>query len=535
MPPDRNVAIFIDMENLFGGYSGDIGSVPITDILVDIKAAVSRLRIGAAVSVTRAYANWADSRLGKYRREMMEHGVEPVQVFSFSSAVKNAADIEMVVDVLEVAARAMHVNVFVLVSGDGGFVPLVRRLHALGKYVMVATTKERAEQSTSKLLQAVADHFLVSGAVAPLISVEAETEATASVISESEQVKRWVGSDAEHPTTAKVVSHIRTLLYPNGDDQLSDLWANHDGRINGAALGSRVRERWPNLDWRQVGYRSLGALVKDHLGLDLQRQLASDTAPVESEVVKPASASATVDDGDLIGLEARSRLKDAIHLIVAQQGFEHVLADAGGKMKLSPVGVYLKKELPDGLKKWAGFSSLTFALRFCLSGTAYCVGESDDEARELFLSTRADAEHDGLILLPDVVESELGEAHAVWELARRATPPIVMVDPAIFRDVTEYVLDNRPTGSIVDVIDLVAEALPPYYEAAHIRGALNLLRRCSVIVGPADYVSCREDVQDGRQVQAMVRQELLNCLNRHGWPINPSTLDEMLGIGGEWN
>ena len=64
------------------------------------------------------------------------------------------------------AAGSQHVDVFVLVSGDGGFVPLVRRLHALGKYIMVATTRERAEQSTSKLLQAAADHFLVSGVLA---------------------------------------------------------------------------------------------------------------------------------------------------------------------------------------------------------------------------------------------------------------------------------------------------------------------------------------------------------------------------------
>ena len=162
-PPSRNVAIFIDMENLFGGYAGEVGQVPITAILDDIRNLVTeQLNVGSAIAVTRAYANWSDYRLGKYRREMMEHGVEPVQVFSFGQAVKNAADIEMVVDVLEVADRSPHVEVFVLVSGDGGFVPLIRRLHALGKYVVVATTESRSDKSASKLLKSVADYFLVS-------------------------------------------------------------------------------------------------------------------------------------------------------------------------------------------------------------------------------------------------------------------------------------------------------------------------------------------------------------------------------------
>ncbi len=140
------------------------------------------------------------------------------------------------------------------------------------------------------------------------------------------------------------------------------------------------------------------------------------------------------------------------------------------------MGILLKKELSYGLQKWAGFSSLTFALRYCLAGTDYCVVETDDDARELLLTRREEAEKQQLLQMPDVHDEELGDAGSVWELARRAVPPIVMVDPAILRDVSEYLLELKPTGSLIELIDVVAEALPPYYEALHIRGALNLMR-----------------------------------------------------------
>ena len=78
----------------------------------------------------------------------MENGVEPVQVFSFSTAVKNAADIELVVDTMSLASEAPWIEVFVIVSGDGGFVPLIRKLHQLGKFVIVIANNERDDQQT---------------------------------------------------------------------------------------------------------------------------------------------------------------------------------------------------------------------------------------------------------------------------------------------------------------------------------------------------------------------------------------------------
>lgn len=136
----KNVAVFIDAENLFKGYGKlDIPDVSMEDILNQIDKAASQEAGANGIAVARAYADWNALGLEDYRRDVERSRVETVQVFSVGKAEKNAADIVLVVDCLRVAADLEHIEVFVLVSADGDFVPLVRRLHELDKYVVGAT------------------------------------------------------------------------------------------------------------------------------------------------------------------------------------------------------------------------------------------------------------------------------------------------------------------------------------------------------------------------------------------------------------
>ncbi len=277
--------------------------------------------------------------------------MEPVQVFSFSSVVKNAADIEMVVDVLEVAAGSHHVDVFVLVSGDGGFVPLVRRLHALGKYVMVATTRERAEQSTSKLLQAVADHFLVSGVLAPVLAEDADAPIVIGTESAPEQTSPNTLMDTPEPALAEVVEYIRELLYIAGTSTLADKWTDNEGRINGAALGLQIHSRWRGLTRRSLGYRTLGSLIEETLGLEVQRPPSVAVGPGQIEGALDLSSHPDPDDEEAatgltlngsgeaittsmgwVGDQARSTLREEVRSIVSTPSFAQKVEASGGSL-----------------------------------------------------------------------------------------------------------------------------------------------------------------------------------------------------------
>jgi hypothetical protein len=153
----HTTVVLFDVENLLGepaNWKQAAIRLSFGDILAKLRGDQSGA-IGP-FAVSRAYANWAHGALSTLRREMTENGVEPRQIFAFDGgAKKNAADIELVIDALDLAYSRPALTTFVLVTRDGGFASLGRKLHELGKTVVVCADKE-----CSKALRAVADVFV---------------------------------------------------------------------------------------------------------------------------------------------------------------------------------------------------------------------------------------------------------------------------------------------------------------------------------------------------------------------------------------
>ena len=97
-------------------------------------------------SISLALAGFSD-RNGSLVNMMHRYGIEPrftnVKKIvegnknSKTSFLKNAADIHLTVEALKIANNYPNITTFLLVTGDGGFVPLVRELKCLGKNVHV--------------------------------------------------------------------------------------------------------------------------------------------------------------------------------------------------------------------------------------------------------------------------------------------------------------------------------------------------------------------------------------------------------------
>ena len=97
-------------------------------------------------SISLALAGFSD-RNGSLVKMMHRYGIEPrftnVKKIvegnknSKTSFLKNAADIHLTVEALKIANNYPNITTFLLVTGDGGFVPLVRELKCLGKNVHV--------------------------------------------------------------------------------------------------------------------------------------------------------------------------------------------------------------------------------------------------------------------------------------------------------------------------------------------------------------------------------------------------------------
>lgn len=276
----RNVAIFLDMENLFGGYGNDVSAVPLAKVVRDIEAEVASSGLGGQIALARAYANWSRPDMTGYKNQLLASNIKPVQVFSFDHSTKNAADIELVVDALEVAADMPWIELFVIVSGDGGYVPLIRRLHALGKRSLVATTSQPAAGTVNKLLPSVADHFHVIDVPPAPAAISAPAAITTPAVKKV-AAKKAAPAKKAVPANKAPADHPEFKLYRASVHALvkEDPTLRVNGQVNAQRLGTLLRKRWPEVTYRTFGFATLTKFVEESCGLKTAKPLAAATSP----------------------------------------------------------------------------------------------------------------------------------------------------------------------------------------------------------------------------------------------------------------
>jgi uncharacterized LabA/DUF88 family protein len=150
MDTEERLAVFLDYENLALGAREHLGGMQF-----DFGPIADALAVRGRVVVRRAYADW--SYFDEDRRALTRHQVELIEMPQrMGASRKNAADIKMVVDAIEMAFEREYISTFVMCTGDSDFSPLVHKLRELNKRVIGVGV----ENSTSRLLPAACDEFL---------------------------------------------------------------------------------------------------------------------------------------------------------------------------------------------------------------------------------------------------------------------------------------------------------------------------------------------------------------------------------------
>jgi uncharacterized protein (TIGR00288 family) len=145
---ELNIAIFCDFENVaIGVRDANYDSFNIALIL-------ERLLDKGKIVVKKAYADW--ERYKSAKRPMHEAAFELIEIPHVSYSGKNSADIRMVVDALDLCYTKSHVDMFVIVSGDSDFSPLVSKLRENDKKVIGLGVKK----ASSDLLIDNCDEFI---------------------------------------------------------------------------------------------------------------------------------------------------------------------------------------------------------------------------------------------------------------------------------------------------------------------------------------------------------------------------------------
>ena len=122
-------AVFVDLENC-GAKEATLASI------------IEKVKMRGDVLLGRVYG-YTD-RFSDLKQILLSNTFSVVPSIRYGYAQKNNADIQLVVDALEVAYTNPLIDSFCIVSGDSDYMPLVGRLKAMGKYVLGISRSEAA-------------------------------------------------------------------------------------------------------------------------------------------------------------------------------------------------------------------------------------------------------------------------------------------------------------------------------------------------------------------------------------------------------
>jgi uncharacterized protein (TIGR00288 family) len=129
-----NAALLIDFDNVTLGIQKDLTKELRTLLNSDI--------IKGKVAVQRAYADWR--RYPQYIVPLSESSIDLIFAPAFGSSKKNATDIRLAIDAIELVFTRPEIGTFILLSGDSDFSAMVIKLKEYGKYVIGVGIRESA-------------------------------------------------------------------------------------------------------------------------------------------------------------------------------------------------------------------------------------------------------------------------------------------------------------------------------------------------------------------------------------------------------
>ena len=235
---EERIGLFLDFENLaigardhLGGAAFDFG--PIADALAE----------RGRVVVRKAYADW--SMFSDDRRNLTRHHIELIDIPQrMGGARKNAADIKMAVDALELSFERDYVTTFVICTGDSDFTPLVHKLRERNKRVIGIGV----EGSTSNLLPPACDEFLFYDRLEGVPSGRRTKERTA---------KPKPDDDGEVTTSTSEDELDRVIVRT-----LAGMKRSSDSVLSSQLKRTLIRKD-PTFDESEYGFRSFGELMRN--------------------------------------------------------------------------------------------------------------------------------------------------------------------------------------------------------------------------------------------------------------------------------
>ena len=211
---NKRFALLIDADNISAKYIGMI---------------LEELSTYGITTYKRIYGDWTSTQASKWKSQLLENSVIPVQQFS-NTVGKNATDSTLIIDAMDILYTG-NVEGFCIVSSDSDFTRLASRLRESGMEVI-----GMGEEKTPRSFRVACTRF---------VNLE-------NLGNQDEDA--GVGKDENTISREVIYSAITNIINEN---------ENKGKNVELAAVGNRLVNMYPDFDVRNYGYSLLSKFVED--------------------------------------------------------------------------------------------------------------------------------------------------------------------------------------------------------------------------------------------------------------------------------
>ncbi|MDR0221903.1 MAG: NYN domain-containing protein [Lachnospiraceae bacterium] len=287
MENEKKIALVIDAENTSVKYLEDI---------------LKELRDYGIVTYKRMYGDFTDDYLRSWNAKAMEHAIVPIQQPRYSK-VKNAADIMLVIDAMDILYSG-NIDGFCIVSSDSDFTRLVNRLREGGMMVI-----GMGKSDASKALKAACTKYIILETLGEGGEAIADTDAIVAL------------------------SEIKDIIM--------DIVQQCEERQERAGLGgikSQIQRIHTDFDERNYGYNSMTTFVKDMNEFEVKTENSSvyverkQHSYTREDVEQYITSLVKKEDTDLakLGQRVHSKFADFSHKDFGYSQFVRFVANIDG-------------------------------------------------------------------------------------------------------------------------------------------------------------------------------------------------------------
>ena len=257
-----NAALLIDFDNVTMGIRSDLQT--------ELRNLLSSDIVKGKVAVQRAYADWR--RYPQYILPLTESSIDLIFAPAYGSSKKNATDIRLAIDAIELVFTRPEIGTIILLSGDSDFSSLVIKLKEYGKYIIGVGIRE----SSSDLLVMNCDEYYSYNSLAGLVK-SSDDEAM------SQKRDPW-----------ELVSDAIQRMKKNGDvmrsDRLKQVMQEIDSSFDEKDLGMSKFSRFV----QEAAHKGLVHVTKLDNG---QLEVAPPQSSSSAEPATSAAATPAARDG----------------------------------------------------------------------------------------------------------------------------------------------------------------------------------------------------------------------------------------------